>query len=130
MAYLLAIPFVYYGSSYIANKTIDALSVYMVDTEDLMDESDAILATAKSVLHSHKDMPETHEAFIAKTFVEEGVDALQYTSDYAKRKKSIFKRSYRKENLKIRKLQDDLERRLRLFHMAFSCATMKHNYEN
>ena len=124
MAYLLAIPVVYYGSSFIANKTMDALSVYVVDTEELVDESEAILKTATSVLKSHKDMLESHEAYVAKTYVEQGVDALQYMSDSVKRRKSLFKRSFKKENKKLRKLQDELERRLRLFYIAYSCAAM------
>ena len=122
MAYLLALPVIYYGTNYMAKKTMDTISTYLVEHDDLHDTSDAVLAAAVSLLKRHRHMKETHDAFVAKTYVEQGVDALEYMRKKVTSKKSIFKRSYKKENENIRELQDELERRLRLFHIVYACS--------
>ena len=113
MAYLLFIPVVYYGTSHIANKIFSMTSDYVLESEILHDDSEAIVTAAKSILKKYRDMEEDHPAFPNKVLVEDGVDSLEYASKSTKEK--WFQRNYHTENLTLQRLQNDLERRLRLF---------------
>ena len=113
MAYLLAIPVIYYGTSHIANKLLDMSSNYVLQNEMLHDDSQAILTAAMSIIKKYKDMDDEHPAFASKCLVEEGVDSLEYASKTTSTK--WFKRNYAAENAALQRLQSDLERRLRLF---------------
>ena len=113
MAYLLFIPVVYYGTSHVANKLFNMTSDYVLESEELHDDSDALLTAVTSVLKRYKDMKETHPAFKSKVLVEEGVDSLMYMSKSTKER--WYQRNYHQENTKLKRLQDELERRLRLF---------------
>ncbi len=116
MAYLLFIPVVYYGTSHLANKMFNMTSDYVLESETLHDDSAALLIAAKSILKKYKDIDEDHTAFKSKVLVEEGVDSLEYASETTKEK--WFQRNYHHENEMLRRLQEDLERRLRLFLMV------------
>lgn len=116
MAYLLAIPLIYYGTSHVANKLLDMTSSYVLQNETLHDDSKALLTAASSILEKYRDMPETHSAFGNKVLVEQGVDSLQYASSSTENK--WFKRNYHFENILLERLQNDLERRLRLFMLV------------
>ena len=61
-------------------------------------------------------MKETHRAFKSKVLVEEGVGSLMYMSKSTKER--WYQRNYHQENAKLKRLQDELERRLRLFLMV------------
>lgn len=113
MAYLLFIPVVYYGTSHVANKIFNMTSDYVLESEELHDDSDALLTAVTSVLKRYKDMKKSHPAFKSKVLVEEGVDSLLYMSKSTKER--WYQRNYHHENTKLRRLQDELERRLRLF---------------
>lgn len=115
MAYLLFIPVVYYGTSHLANKVFNMTSDYVLESESLHDDSAALLVAAKSILTKYKNIKEDHSAFKLKELVEEGVDSLEYASTTTKEK--WFQRNYHSENEMLRRLQSDLERRLRLFLM-------------
>ena len=113
MAYLLFIPVIYYGTSHVANKIFNITSDYVLECEELHDESSALITAVKSVLKKYKDMNESHPAFESKVLVEEGVDSLLYMSKSTKER--WYQRNYHQENAKLKRLQDELERRLRLF---------------
>ena len=113
MAYLLFIPVVYYGTSHVANKIFNMTSDYVLESEELHDDSGALLTAVMSVLKKYKDMEETHPGFKSKVLVEEGVDSLLYMSKTTKER--WYQRNYHQENAKLKRLQDELERRLRLF---------------
>lgn len=113
MSYLLALPVIYYGTSHIANRILNISSNYFLESECLHDDSKAILTAAISILQKYNDMKETHPAFENKMLVEEGVDSLEYASTSTKQK--WFKRNYHSDNISLQRLQNDLERRLRLF---------------
>ena len=113
MAYLLFIPVVYYGTSHVANKLFSITSDYVLESEELHDDSDALLTAVTSVLKRYKDMEESHPAFKSKVLVEEGVDSLKYMSKTTTER--WYQRNYHNENAKLKRLQDELERRLRLF---------------
>jgi len=91
-------------------------SNYVLQNESLHDDSQALLTAAMSILKKYKDMPEDHPAFPNKVLVEEGVDSLQYASKSTESK--WFKRNYSAENILLQRLQNDLERRLRLFMLV------------
>ena len=116
MAYLLFIPVVYYGTSHVANKIFSMTSDYVLESEELHDDSNALLTAVTSVLKRYKNMKETHRAFKSKVLVEEGVDSLMYMSKSTKER--WYQRNYHQENAKLKRLQDELERRLRLFLMV------------
>ena len=113
MAYLLFIPVVYYGTSHFANKVFNMTSDYVLESESLNDESKAVLTAAKTILLKYREMEEEDSAFASKQLVEEAVDSLEYASKTTKEK--WFQRNYRHENQMLKRLQTDLERRLRLF---------------
>lgn len=113
MAYLLFIPVVYYGTSHVANKLFSMTSDYVLESEELHDDSDALLTAVTSVLNRYKNMKTSHPAYKSKVLVEEGVDSLKYMSKSTKER--WYQRNYHNENLKLKRLQDELERRLRLF---------------
>ena len=113
MAYLLFIPVVYYGTSHVANKIFSMTSNYVLEREELHDDSNALITAVVSVLEKYKDMDESHSAFKSKVMVEEGVDSLTYMSKSTK--EHWYQRNYKEENIKLKRLQDELERRLRLF---------------
>ena len=116
MAYFIAIPLIYYGTSHVANKLLDITSSYVLQNESLHDDSKALLTAAVSILEKYKDMEETHPGFQNKVLVEQGVDSLQYASSSTENK--WFKRNYHTENMLLSRLQNDLERRLRLFMLV------------
>lgn len=116
MAYLLFIPVVYYGTSHLANKMFNMTSDYVLESETLYDDSAALLVAAKSILNKYRDIDEDNAAFKSKVLVEQGVDSLEYASNTTKEK--WFQRNYHHENEMLRRLQSDLERRLRLFLMV------------
>lgn len=116
MAYLLFIPVVYYGTSHIASKVFSMTSDYVLESETLHDDSAALLIAAKTILKKYRAVNEDHPAFGSKVLVEEGVDSLEYASTTTKEK--WFQRNYHHENEMLRRLQSDLERRLRLFLMV------------
>ena len=58
MAYLLFIPVIYYGTSHVANKIFNITSDYVLECEELHDESSALITAVKSVLKKYKDMNE------------------------------------------------------------------------
>jgi len=113
MAYLLFIPVVYYGTSHVANKLFSITSDYVLEREELHDDSDALLTAVTSVLERYKNMKESNPAFNSKVLVEEGMDSLKYMSNTTKER--WYQRNYNNENSKLKRLQDELERRLRLF---------------
>jgi hypothetical protein len=113
MAYLLFIPVVYYGTSHVANKIFNMTSDYVLESEELHDDSDALLTAVTSVLKRYKKMKESHPAYKSKLLVEEGMDSLKYMSKTTKER--WYQRNYHHENAKLKRLQDELERRLRLF---------------
>ena len=113
MAYLLFIPVVYYGTSHVANKLFSITSDYVLESEELHDDSDALLTAVTSVLERYKDMKESHPAFNSKVLVEECMDSLMYMSKTTNER--WYQRNYHNENSKLKRLQDELERRLRLF---------------
>lgn len=123
MAYLLAIPLIYYGTSHVATKILDMTSNYMLQNESLHDDSEALLTAATSVLKKYKNMEETHAAFQNKCLVENGIDSLQYASRSTERK--WFKKNYHAENILLNRLQTDLERRLRLFILVLNMEKQK-----
>ena len=116
MAYLLFIPVVYYGTSRLANKVFNMTSDYVLESETLHDDSAALLIAAKSILKKYTHTGEDHSAFESKVLLEEGVDSLEYASKTTKEK--WFQRNYHHENKMLRRLQSDVERRLRLFLMV------------
>lgn len=116
MAYLLFIPVVYYGTSHIANKVFNITSDYVLESETLHDDSEALLTAAKSILQKFRHVDEKHPAFHSKQLVEEGLDSLQYASKTTKER--WFQRNYHHENQMLQRVQSDLERRLRLFLMV------------
>ena len=113
MAYLLFIPVVYYGTSHVANKIFSITSDYVLESEELHDDSDALLTAVTSVLKRYKNMKKSNPAYQSKVLVEEGVDSLKYMSKTTKER--WYQRNYHNENAKLKRLQDELERRLRLF---------------
>ena len=113
MAYLLFIPVVYYGTSHVANKIFNMTSDYVLESEELHDDSNALLTAVTSVLKRYNEIEETHPAFRSKVLVEEGADSLMYMSKSTKER--WYQRNYHQENVKLKRLQDELERRLRLF---------------
>lgn len=113
MAYLLFIPVVYYGTSHVANKIFSMSSDYVLESEELHDDSNALLTAVTSVLKRYNDMENDHPAFKSKVLVEEGVDSLEYMSKSTK--EHWYQRNYHRENAKLKRLQTELERRLRLF---------------
>lgn len=113
MAYLLFIPVVYYGTSHVANKIFNMTSDYVLEREELHDDSAALLTAVRTVLEKYKDMDEKHPAFKSKVLVEDAVDSLLYASKSTKER--WYQRNYHKENTSLKRLQDELERRLRLF---------------
>ena len=113
MAYLLFIPVVYYGTSHVANKIFNMTSDYVLESEELHDDSSALLTAVTSVLKRYNEIEETHPAFKSKVLVEEGADSLTYMSKSTKER--WYQRNYHQENVKLKRLQDELERRLRLF---------------
>lgn len=113
MAYLLFIPVVYYGTSHVANKLFSITSDYVLESEELHDDSNALLTAVTSVLERYKDMKKAHPAFNSKVLVEEGMDSLKYMSINTRER--WYQRNYHNENSKLKRLQDELERRLRLF---------------
>lgn len=116
MAYLLFIPVVYYGTSHVANKIFSMTSDYVLESEELHDDSTALITAVTSVLKRYKNMKENHRAFKSRVLVEEGVDSLMYTSKMTN--EHWYQRNYHQENAKLKRLQDELERRLRLFLMV------------
>jgi len=113
MAYLLAIPVLYYTTSRFANKIFDITSDYVLNMEELESDSQALLTATKTVLQKYKGMKESHPAFKSKILVENAVDSLVYFSDTTNA--SWFRRNYAAENARFRKLRNELEHRLRLF---------------
>lgn len=113
MAYLIALPVIYYGTSHIASKILDISSNYVLKNECLHDDSQALILAVTSILRKYKDMSDEHPAFKNKLLVEDGIDSLQYASSTTGNR--WFKRNYHYENALLERLQNDLERRLRLF---------------
>jgi len=113
MAYLLLLPVVYYGTSHLANKLFNMTSEYVLENEILEDNSESLLEATLSILEKHKKMKETNVAFRSKELVEEAVDSLRYCSTITH--EQWFKRNYNAENKRLQMLQNELERRLRLF---------------
>ena len=113
MAYLLLLPVAYYGTKQIADKMFSMTSEYVLQKENLQDDSEALITAVMSILEKYKDMEEQHPAFKSKVLVEEAVDSLKYTSTTTK--EHWFQRNYKYENQQLKHLQEELERRLRLF---------------
>lgn len=113
MAYLLLFPVVYYGTQHFANKIFDITSDYVLERESLRDESSALIVAVKTVLKKYEDMEDSHAAFESKRLVEDGIDSLTYMSNTTREK--WFQRNYHEENIRLKNLQDEVERRLRLF---------------
>ena len=113
MAYLLLLPVAYYGTSHLANKLFNMTSEYVLEKETLEDNSESLLAAVLPILEKHENMEEDHIAFRSKQLVEQGVDSLKYCSTSIK--EHWFQRNYHNENQRLQMLQNELERRLRLF---------------
>ena len=113
MAYLLAIPLIYYGTTHVANKILDYSANYVLKNETLHDDSEALLTATVSILKKYKHMKKSNVAFKNKVLVEDGVDSLRYASSSTEQ--NWLKRNYHSENILLERLQNDLERRLRLF---------------
>lgn len=113
MAYLLALPIIYYGTSAIASKILDLGSNYVLKNETLHDDSEALLLAAITILQKYKNMDASNGAFKNKLLLEDGVDSLKYASSTTETQ--WYKKNYHKENVLLERLQNDLERRLRLF---------------
>jgi len=118
MAYLLAIPVLYYGTSHLANKLLDVSSSYVLDNEVLHDDSKAILTAAVALLKKYKDLSDEHPAYPSKCLVEDGIDSLEYASKTTSTK--WYQKNYSSENALLQRLQNDLERRLRLFMLVIN----------
>mgnify|MGYP004004234959 FL=1 len=88
-------------------------SDYVLESEELHDDSNALLTAVTSGLKRYNDMEKDHPAFKSKVLVEEGVDSLEYMSKSTK--EHWYQRNYHRENAKLKRLQTELERRLRLF---------------
>ena len=113
MAYLLLLPVAYYTTQHVANKVFNSTYDYVVEREALRDESKALLVAVTSFLEKYKDLDENHPAFASKVLVEDAVDSLTYVSTTTR--ESWYKNNYHAENIKLKNLQDELEKRLRLF---------------
>ena len=116
MAYFLLLPVAYYGTSHIANKIFNMTSDYVLEKETLQDDSEALLIAAMTVLEKYKDMDDDHPAHASKLLVEDGINSLRYMSNTTK--EHWFQRNYHHENVRLKHLQTELERRLRLFLMV------------
>lgn len=121
MAYLLLLPVAYYSTQHVANKLFNLTTDYVLEREALRDESKALLVAATSVLCQYKDMDEDDPAFQSKVLVEDAIDSLKYVSDTTREK--WFKANYSAENSKLCKLQNELEKRLRLFLLVVNTAS-------
>ena len=113
MAYLLLLPVAYYSTQHVANKLFNMTSDYVLESEALRDESQALIVAVTSVLAKFQDMDDDHPAFKSKVLVEEGIDSLNYMSNTTREK--WFQKNYHQENIRLKNLQEELERRLRLF---------------
>ena len=119
MAYLLLLPVAYYGTKQIADKMFSMTSDYVLQKENLHDDSEALITAVLSILEKHKDIKEEHPAFKSKVLVEHAVDSLKYTSNTTK--EHWFQRNYHYENEQLKHQQEELERRLRLFLLITQC---------
>ena len=106
----------YYGTSKIANKIFDMTSDFMLHSEELRDNSAALLQAAKTVLFKYRHMDEESAAYKSKVLVAEAVLSLEYETQSVKQ--VWFVRNYHEQNKKLERLQGELERRLRLFIMV------------
>lgn len=119
MAYLLLLPVAYYGTKRIADKMFSMTSEYVLQKENLHDDSEALITAVKSILEKYTDMEEEHPAFKSKVLVEQAVDSLDYMSTTTS--EHWFQRNYHYENKQLKHLQEELERRLRLFLLITQC---------
>ena len=119
MAYLLLVPVAYYGTKQIADKIFSMTSEYVLQKENLQDDSEALVTAVTSILEKYEDMEEDHAAFKSKVLVEQAVDSLTYTSKTIS--EHWFQRNYHYENQQLKHLQEELERRLRLFLLITQC---------
>lgn len=117
--YVAALPIIYYGTSYTANQLLNATKEYFCDKVDLVDDSQPLLSAAKRVVEHYQDMPETHHAYEAKTFIEDGIEMLEFEvvkAHAAVAKWRLMRKDFRKVNERIARLSKNLEQRMRLFH--------------
>tara|TARA_B100001250_G_scaffold109021_1_gene92029 strand:+ start:368 stop:805 length:438 start_codon:yes stop_codon:yes gene_type:complete len=117
--YVAALPMIYYGTSYTANQLLNATKEYFCDKADLVDDSEPVLSAAKQVVKLYKDMPESHHAYDAKAFIEDGIEMLEYESTCAQKKFAkwrFVRKDFKQLNKRIDRLTQNLEQRMRLFH--------------
>ena len=117
--YVAALPIIYYGTSYTANQLLNATKEYFCDKVDLVDDSEPVLSAAKQVVRVYKDMEDSHHAYEAKTFIEDGIEMLEYESRRARAnfaKWRIMRKDFKRVNKRLRRLTGNLEQRMRLFH--------------
>ena len=117
--YVAALPIIYYGTSYTANQLLHSTKEYFCDKVDLVDDSEPVLSAAKQVVRVYRDMEETHHAYEAKTFIEDGIEILEYESRCAQSKFAkwrVLRKDFKQTNHKLRRLTQNLEQRMRLFH--------------
>lgn len=117
--YVAALPIIYYGTSYTANQLLNATKEYFCDKVDLVDDSKPVLSAAKYVVRHYQGMPETHPAYEAKTFIEDGIEMLEHEAVRAHAaaiKWRVVRKDFRKTNLRLARLSNNLEQRMRLFY--------------
>ena len=117
--YVAALPIIYYGTSYTANQLLQATKEYFCDKVDLVDDSEPVLSAAKQVVRVYQDMDESHHAYQAKTFIENGIEMLEYESKCAHanfKRWRVVRKDFKRMNARIQRLTNNLEQRMRLFY--------------
>ena len=117
--YVAALPVIYYSTSYTANQLLHATKEYLCDKVELVDDSEPVLSAAKHLVNLYQSMSETHHAYDAKTFVENGIEMLEYESTCAHSKNGkwrLLRKDFKRTNQRLARLTRNLEQRMRLFH--------------
>lgn len=117
--YVAALPVIYYGTSYTANQLLNATKEYFCDKVDLVDDSQPVLSAAKQIVRVYNGMDDAHHAYEAKTFIEDGIEMLEYESKCAHTnfaKWRLVRKDFKRVNKRLRRLTNNLEQRMRLFY--------------
>jgi len=124
--YVAALPVIYYSTSYTANQLLHATKEYLCDKVELVDDSEPVLSAATHLVKLYQDLPESHHAYDAKTFVEDGIDMLQFESACAQSKNGkwrLLRKDFKRTNARLARLTRNLEQRMRLFHQMVGLQT-------
>lgn len=116
--YIAALPVIYYGTSYTANQLLNTTKEYLCDKVDLVDDSSPVVSAAKKIVHMHGRVDETHHAYDAKVFVEDGIEILEFESTCARARNAkwrFMRKDFKRTNERIARLTRNLEQRVRLF---------------